>query len=88
MTGRWGLALTDDVLDLLTNGIEVDAERLKRLGRDAFTLVDQAKEDVLGADVVVVEHLRLFLGEDDYTAGLIGELLKHKLMVTATTDQK
>jgi len=36
----------------------------------------------------VVEHLRLFLGEDYYTASLVGKFLKHKSMVTAPTDLK
>jgi hypothetical protein len=50
--------------------------------------VDQAEQDVLGANVVVVEHLCLFLGKDNYTAGFVSKFLEHKLMVTATTDQK
>jgi hypothetical protein len=32
---------------------------------------------VLGADVVVVENLRLFLGEDDHPTGSVGETLEH-----------
>ncbi|OEI68805.1 Protein of uncharacterized function (DUF3170) [Curtobacterium sp. ER1/6] len=79
MPGRLLLALPDDVLDLLADGIERDAERLQRLGGDALALVDEAEEDVLGADVVVVEHLRFFLSEDDNTTGSVGESLEHVL---------
>ena len=65
--------LADDLLDLVAHGLERDAERLERLGRDAFALVDQAEEDVLGADVVVVEEPRFFLGEDDDPAGSVSK---------------
>ena len=54
-------ALADDLLDLAAHGLERDAERLERLGGDAFALVDQPEQDVLGADVVVVEQARFFL---------------------------
>ena len=54
MTGWCLLALTDDLLNLLANLLEVDSERFQRLGRNAFTLVDQSEQNVLGADVVVV----------------------------------
>jgi hypothetical protein len=43
--------------------------------------VDQAQEDVLGADVVVVEHPGLFLGQDDHPAGSVGEPFEHLLLL-------
>ncbi len=49
------------------------------LGRDTLTLVDQAQEDVLGADVVVVEHPRLFLREHHNTTSAVGEPFEHGL---------
>jgi hypothetical protein len=48
-------ALADDLLHLAANRFERDAERLEGLGGDAFTLVDEPEQDVLGADVVVVQ---------------------------------
>ena len=75
--GRRLLALADDLLDLLADGLERDAERLERLGGDALALVDQAEQDVLGADVVVVEHPGLFLGQDDNPPRAVGESLEH-----------
>ena len=75
--GRLLLTLADDVLHLLAHGVERDAQRLERLGGDTFTLVDETEQDVLGADVVVVEHLRLFLGEHNHTTGAIRESLEH-----------
>src|SRR4029078_4615142 len=75
--GRRLLALADDLLDLGPDGLQRDAERLQGLGRDAFTLVDEAEQDVLGADVVVVEHPGLFLGQDDNSPRAVGEPLEH-----------
>ena len=37
----------------------------------------QPEQEVLGPDVVVVEHPRLFLGEDDGAAGSVREALEH-----------
>ena len=67
---RGGAAVTDDLLDLGAHGLQRDAERLERLGGDALTLVDQAEQDVLGADVVVVEQARFLLGKHDNPCGL------------------
>jgi hypothetical protein len=39
--------------------------------------MDETEQDVLGADVVVVEHLRLFLGEHNHATGTVGESLEH-----------
>src|SRR6185437_11763719 len=71
------LALADDLLDLLTDALQGDPEGLQGLRGHALPLVDEAKEDVLGADVVVVEHPGLFLGQDDNTPCSVGEPLEH-----------
>jgi len=71
------LALADDLLDLLAHRFQGDAEGLQRLGGDAFTLVDEAEQDVLGPDVVVVEHARFFLRENHHSAGSVGKPLEH-----------
>src|SRR4051794_6870507 len=81
VTGRGLLALADDLLDLLADALERDAQGLQCLGGDAFALVDQAQEDVLGADVVVVEHPGLFLGQDNNAAGSVGEPFEHLLLL-------
>ena len=72
------LALADDLLDLAANAFQRDAQRLQRLGRYALTLVNKSQQDVLGADVVVVEHPGLFLRQDDDPAGTVGKSLKHR----------
>ena len=78
VAGRRLLALADDLLDLAAHAFEGDAQRLQRLGRYALALVDQAEQDVLGADVVVVEHPGLFLGQDDDAPCAVGESLEHR----------
>src|SRR4051794_16239630 len=77
VTRRRGAAVTDDLFDLCAHGFERDAERFERLRGDALSFVDQAEEDVLGSDVVVVEQARFFLRQDDHSAGSIGKAFEH-----------
>ena len=69
-------ALTDDLLDLAADSLEGDAERLECLRGNAFALVDEAEEDVLGADVVVVQEACFLLCQDDDSAGSVCEALE------------
>src|SRR6185436_5132441 len=71
------LALADVLLDLLADGVQGDAEVLQRLRRNAFALVDQAEQDVLGPDVVVVEHARFLLRKHDHPAGPVSKPFEH-----------
>jgi hypothetical protein len=50
--GRCLLAPADDLLDLLADRLQTDPQRLQGPGRHAPPLVDQAKQDVLGIDVM------------------------------------
>ena len=61
VAGGGGLPLADDLRDLGPDGVERDPQGFQGLGGHPLTLVDEAQEDVLGPDVVVVEHPRLFL---------------------------
>ena len=65
------------VEDLLADAAEVDVEVLEDLGRDAAALLDDPEEDVLGADELAVEPLRLGAGDVHHFAGALGEFLKH-----------
>src|SRR4029453_15759808 len=71
------LALPDDQLDLSPDGVRPNAHARQRQGCDALALADQAEQDVLGADVVVIEQPRLLLGEDHGPASPIREPLEH-----------
>ena len=77
VTGRGLLALTDDLLDLRTHAFEGDAERLEGLGGHALALVDESEQDVLGADVVVVEQARFFLRQHDHTSRSVSKSFEH-----------
>ena len=77
MPGGSLLALTDDLLNLLAHLVEADVKRLESLRGNTLALVNQAEQNVLGADVVVVQQLRFFLSEHHNTTGLVGEFFKH-----------
>ena len=82
MTRRRLLALTDDLDDFVPHRVEVDAHRLQGLGGDALTLVEQPQQDVLGADVVVIQESRFFLGKYNYPSSSICEPLKHSCLLS------
>ena len=68
--GRGGLALGAEQrrgLDAHLGG--VDAQVREHARGDAFTLADEAEQQMLRADVVVVELARLFEGELDHALG-------------------
>src|SRR5262249_9440909 len=71
------LALSDDLFDLRADRFQRDAQGLQGLRGHALALVDEPEQDVLGPDVVVVDHPRLFLGEDHDAPGAVGEPFKH-----------
>ena len=77
VTGRRLLALADDLLNLLPYGFEAYPQRLKCLSCNAFSLVDEAQQDVLSADVVVVEHPGLFLCQHHNPPRPVGKPLEH-----------
>jgi hypothetical protein len=45
--------------------------------------VDEAEQDVLGPDVVVVEEPSFFLGQDDDPACSVGKAFEHLVLQTA-----
>ncbi len=78
VAARRGPALADDLLDLVAHGLERDAEGLEGLGGNALALVDQPEQDVLGADVVVVEQPSFFLGQYDDPTSSVCEAFEHR----------
>ena len=71
--------MAGDLLDLAQHGLPRDAQRLQRLGGDALSLVEQAEQEVLGADVVVAQQPGFLLGEVDGPPGPFGEPREHAL---------
>jgi hypothetical protein len=73
LAGRDLVALADDARHLRPHFLHRDVERLEYPRRETLLLAKQAEQDVLGADVVVLERARLVLGEDDDLAGPFSE---------------
>ncbi|CAB4775984.1 unannotated protein [freshwater metagenome] len=69
--------MPNDLLDLGAHRLKRDAEGLKRLCGDSFALVDQPKQDVLGADVVVIEQASFFLRKYDDSSCSVSKAFKH-----------
>ena len=69
-------ATSDDELNRLADLGQLNVEVLEDLRRNALALADKAEQQVLCADVVVVEALRLVLGERQHLAGAIREAIE------------
>src|SRR5205823_9691870 len=66
------VAFADDAGDLGARLLDRNLEALEDPGRETLLLTQQAEQDVLGADVVVLEGAGLLLGEDDHLPGALG----------------
>ena len=77
VAGRGLLARADDLLHLLADTVERNAQGFKGFGGNTFTLMDQTQEDVFGTNVTVVQHACLFLGKHNYATGTVRKSLKH-----------
>ena len=77
LSGRDLVALADDAGDLRAHLLDRDVERLEHTRSKAFFLAQQAEQDVLRADVVVLERPRLVLCEDDDLASPFSETFEH-----------
>jgi hypothetical protein len=67
----------DELLDLGADLREVDVHVAQHVGRHPASLLHQAEEDVLRAEVLVVEPLRLLAGEVHHLLGSVGEAVEH-----------
>ena len=77
LTGRDLVTLADDASDLRAHLFHRDVELLEHPRGEALLLAQQPEQDVLGADVVVLECACLVLGEDDNLPGPLCEALEH-----------
>ena len=73
--------------DFLAGLLDVDVQVLQHAGGDAVAFAQQAEQDVLGADVGVVERLGLLGGEREHLlhARRVGDVADH-LLVGAGAD--
>ncbi len=67
----------DDAHDLGAHALDGDVQALQHAGGQTLLLAQQAEQDVLGADVVVLERPRLLLRENDHLPGPFCESLEH-----------
>ena len=79
LAGRDLVALADDARDLRAHLLDGDVERLEHPRGETFFLAQQAEQDVLGADVVVLQRPRLVLRENDDLASPFCESLEHSV---------
>ncbi len=73
------VALADDARHLGADLLHRDVERLEDARGKPFFLAQQPEQDVLRADVVVLERPRLVLGENDHLSCPLGESLEQRL---------
>ena len=73
------VTLADDACDLRAHFFHGDVERLEHPRRKPLLFAQQSREDVLRADVVVLEGAGLVLGEDDDLASPFCESLEQPL---------
>src|ERR671916_2406098 len=77
LTGGDLLTGADDAHNLGAHTLNGDVKALEDAGGKALLLAQEAEQDVLGADVVVLQRPRLLLGEDDHLTGSFCESLEH-----------
>ncbi len=80
--GALGRALGEDAGGFRAHALQADAERLEDAEGDALALADEAEEQVLGADVAVVEAASLF---DRQLDDLLGARREADLAAGATS---
>ena len=76
LAGRDLVTLADDPGNLRAHLLDRDVERLEHPRGETFLLAQQAEQDVLRADVVVLQGPGLVLGKDDDLTGSFGESLE------------
>src|SRR4029077_16717175 len=79
------LAGADDPHDLRAHALNGDVEALQHARGQALLLAEQPEQDVLGADVVVLERARLLLRKNDHLPGPFCKSLEHGVFLPART---
>ena len=85
--GHLGLGTGADLfLHLHANGLEVEAHFLKDIYGDTLAELDETEEEVLGADIVVIEAVGLLAGEGENLLGAWSEVVHHCLELAGGTE--
>jgi len=77
LSGAELVSLADDAADLVAHLLDGDVERLEHAGGEALLLAEQAEENVLRADVVVLQRPGLVRRENDDLASPLGKAFEH-----------
>ncbi len=72
-----------ELLDLQADLAEIDLEVLQHVGGHAAAFLDQAEQDVLGADVFVIEPLGLLVCQLHHLAGAVSKSFVHSIISLA-----
>src|SRR5205085_9267400 len=80
------VALADDARHLRTHLLDGDVEALEHARRQTLLLAEQAQQNVLRADVVVLQGTSFVLGENDDLPRSLGEALEHSKHIVARTS--
>jgi hypothetical protein len=78
--GRRRLTLPDHLFDSATQRPQADAEGTQGARGNAFTLAHEPEQQMLGADVVVVEADRFVLSEREHTLRAVVETVEWSLI--------
>jgi hypothetical protein len=70
---RGGRTRPDELQDVAADAGKVDPDGTEGLHADVLALGDETEQQMLRAEVVVVEHPRFLLHEDDDPPGFVGE---------------
>ena len=73
-------AALNELLDFEADLTKIDVQVFQHVGSDAATLFDQPKQDMLGADVFVIEALGLLVGQLHHFAGAVGKSFVHAIL--------
>ena len=65
----------DLFFDFHADGFEIEAHLLQHVDRDALAELDQAEQQMLGADVIVVEAVGFLAGQGQDLLGARGEIV-------------
>src|SRR5436305_14110058 len=76
----------NDAFDGLASPLEIDTQAREHVTGHAFSLPDQAKQEMLGADVVVLEALRFFLSDLHDFSSSLGEPVKARSPLPTRTS--
>ena len=78
----------DELLNLETDLAQVDVEVLQHIGANARAFLHEAEQDVLRPDVLVVQALRLLVGQGHHLPCTVGQSFEHEELLPASASTR